>query len=307
MITKVEPKYDVGVLVGRFQVDELHDGHKKIIEYVLSNHHKVIVFLGVSPLKCTIKNPLDFEARKQMIVDLNPNINVLYIKDQPSDETWSKNLDSQIRDLIGPSQTVVLYGGRDSFIKCYTGKYPTSELMSDIIVSGSQIRDNISNTVKASSDFRKGVIWATCNQYPKCYTTVDIAIVDSEKKKVLLARKPNESLYRFVGGFVDPGETLEHAANREVIEETGLEVANIEYLTSFVQSDWRYRSERDKITTAFFRGYYVFGSPTPKDDICELRWFTYQELIDIRDTDTISNCIEKVHHNLFNYFVKVMV
>ena len=119
---------EVGVLVGRFQVDELHDGHKMLINRVSNTHEKVILFLGLSPARVTRNNPLDFESRKQMILSVYPNVNVLYIKDVPSDDVWSKNLDQQIRDLVGPMATVVLYGGRESFIDHYTGKYPTEEI-----------------------------------------------------------------------------------------------------------------------------------------------------------------------------------
>jgi bifunctional NMN adenylyltransferase/nudix hydrolase len=67
-----EDSYDVGVIVGRFQVPELHDAHKDLIETVCDKHDKVIIFLGLSPLMVTRENPLDFESRKQMILESSP-------------------------------------------------------------------------------------------------------------------------------------------------------------------------------------------------------------------------------------------
>ena len=78
-------------------------------------------------LRVTRNNPLDFEARKQMILTDYPDVVVLYIKDTHSDELWSKRLDSQIADVAGPTQTVTLYGSRESFIAHYHGRHDTCE------------------------------------------------------------------------------------------------------------------------------------------------------------------------------------
>ena len=288
-------KTTVGVIVGRFQVPTLHEAHLELIRSVCDRHMKVIVFLGLSPVVCTTNNPLDFEARKQMLLSSFPDINVLYIKDIPSDEKWSKKLDEQIEDLISPNQKPILYGSRDSFIEHYAGKYETEELESKSFVSGTQIRREISAKVKSSSDFRNGVIWAVYNQYPTVFTTVDVAILDNleDPSKVLLGRKPMESKFRFIGGFSTPGsKTFEEDARREVIEETGgIEIQGMEYIcTSFIE-DWRYMNESSKIKTIFYKTQYIFGRPEGSDDIAEVRWF------DIKD---LTGCdIMKCHHILF--------
>ena len=98
---------DVGVIIGRFQVPELHSAHIELIESVRSYHQKVIIFLGVSPLLVTANNPLDFESRKQMILEKYPDVNVLYIKDIVNDSVWSKRLDEQIR---GEALPVEIFG-----------------------------------------------------------------------------------------------------------------------------------------------------------------------------------------------------
>lgn len=270
-------KEDVGVIVGRFQVDELHDGHIDLITQIIENHPKVIIFLGLSPCKCTSRNPLDFEARKKMILNKFPNVIVLYIVDQYSDITWSDNLDSQIKNIIGANQTALLYGSRDSFIKYYSGKFPCKEIEQTVFTSGTEIRKKISNQVSGTPEFRQGVIWAVNNQYPKCHSTVDAAIIKHSPfndTRILLGKRSKEPKYRLIGGFVQPGETYEDAAVREVKEETGIDVFGLKYIKSFVIDDWRYRSEVDKITTALFVCNFRSGTPEPKDDIDELRWFT---------------------------------
>lgn len=274
-----EIKADVGVIIGRFQVPDLHDAHIDLIQTVVDRHPKVIILLGLSPCKTTYNNPLDFESRKQLILQRFPDVNVLYIKDECSDEVWSKKLDSQVEDLLGPNHKAVLYGSRDSFIPHYKGHLTVIELEPNRVISGTELRKEASNKVKSSPDFRHGVIWGVNNMFPSCLPTVDVAIVDTVSRRVLLAKKPSEKLYRFIGGFASPkSESYEADAKREAIEETGLEIGDPEYVGSTLIDDWRYRKENNKIKTMFFVSKYIFGSPQANDDISEVRWFSLTEI-----------------------------
>ena len=273
---------DVGVIIGRFQVPSPHSAHVDLIETVTKAHAKVIVFLGLSPIKGgTLENPLDFQMREQMLRERFPDLIVQYIKDCRSDEVWSKNLDRQISDLITPNQKVQLYGSRDSFIKAYKGQYPTIELESTCFVSGTEIRKQARARAKNSEDFRAGVVWQSANRFNTVYTTVDVAVLDGSRSKVLLARKPGESAYRFIGGFADVNsDSFEADARREVMEESHIEITDLKYLGSFKIDDWRYRNEKDKIKSLFFLAVKAFGSEQADDDICEVRYFDVEKLQD---------------------------
>lgn len=52
--------------------------------------------------------------------------------------------------------------------------------------------------------------------------------------EMLLARSPGfpPGMYSTVAGFVEPGESLEEAAHREILEEVGVEVADLRYFGS---------------------------------------------------------------------------
>lgn len=276
MNRKIE-KTPVGAIVGRFQCNKLHEGHIGIIDFVRKEHPRVIILLGLSPVRGTINNPLDYESRKMMILESYPDVEIHYLKDVASDEDWSKALDSLLSDIIGPRQNVTLYGGRDSFIKHYSGRFPTQELEADRIVSATQIREEVSAKPRSSADFRAGCIWSAYNRFPSCFPTVDIAVLNGDK--LLLARKKHEKLYRFVGGFADPSsESYEQDARREVMEETELEIDDIQYIGSALCNDWRYANEKDKIKTLLFKANYTFGSAKAMDDICECRWWKLSEL-----------------------------
>jgi bifunctional NMN adenylyltransferase/nudix hydrolase len=275
-----EDTYDVGVIVGRFQVPELHEAHRALVQHVCDQHDKVVMFLGLAPV-ATKENPLDFESRKQMILASFPQINVLYIKDVPSDIVWSCRLDDMVNDVTTPSQTAVIYGGRDSFIGHYNGHLPVRELEQDVWVSGSEIRKAVTTrSAKASADFRAGAIWAESNHYHKVHPTVDIAILDEHEQRVLLGRKPIETEFRFVGGFVDVKDSsLEAAARRETFEEVNIDTTDPVYVGSMPVDDWRYRSiDSEKILTTLFVCRYRSGTIQPGDDIVEARWFDLKTL-----------------------------
>ncbi len=270
--------YDIGVIVGRFQVHELHPGHIQLVENVMARHRRVVVLLGVSPTLVTRNNPLDFVTRKEMLLQRFPNISVLAIPDMPSDHDWSIELDKRLREAC-PVGSVLLYGGRDNFIRYYSGHFDTADLGEFGVFSGTEIRKEVSREVKSSADFRAGVIFAAYNQYTRVYPTVDVAVVREDK--VLLGRKPHEHSFRFVGGFTDAtDDSYEVAAKREAMEETGLELGNVRYAGSAKIDDWRYRNEEDKIITLFFIADYIQGNAEANDDIAMLRWFSRAELND---------------------------
>ncbi|KKN96769.1 hypothetical protein LCGC14_0164130 [marine sediment metagenome] len=273
------PAADVGVLVGRFQVHKLHEAHLELIRHVVKHHDRVMIFLGMSPCRVTRNNPLDFDARKAMIQDAFPDVSVYYVRDCRPDDLWSKRLDNMIYEHIKPGAKVLLYGGRDAFIKHYEGKIPTRELEQEVFISGTAVRNTIANTVPKTTDFRAGVIWASQNQYPRAIPTVDVAVWDETGEKLLLARKPDEDLYRFIGGFAT-GPTYESDARREVDEEAHIAITDPVYVGSHQVDDWRYRSEADKIVTLLFEAKRLSGNPRPDDDIAELKWFDFATLRD---------------------------
>lgn len=294
MKEKVTNATDVAVIVGRFQVNELHEAHIDLITSVLNKHDRVLLFLGNSTIRNTLNNPLDYRARRTMIADKFPTVEIHYINDNPSDTAWTKNLDKLIGEQLLPMQTVTLYGSRDSFLKCYTGKFNTCELEATTFISGTEVRRRVCNNYPPTADYRAGMIAATAYRFPTAFQTVDIAVVN-DKGELLLARKPEEKKWRFIGGFSDPASvSLEEDAKREMQEEAGVEVGNITYLGSTLINDWRYRGEIDKIKTALFVAKYVFGKPEGADDVAEVKWVSINNLT--------KNDIVETHHVLIDMF-----
>jgi nicotinamide mononucleotide adenylyltransferase len=76
---------------------------------VTNKHKEVIILLGVSPIKCSHKNPLDYSHRVAMIREKFPNVTFCYISDTSCDIVWSNNLDETIRGEGGFGSTGVKY------------------------------------------------------------------------------------------------------------------------------------------------------------------------------------------------------
>lgn len=285
MLKEKEDKYDVGVIVARFQTHELTPGHIDLIDSVKARHDRVIIFLGLSPLRNTIENPLDYRCRKAMISEIYPDIDIFYIDDVPGDDSlWSRNLDAQILKWKNPTQTVVLYGSRDSFLKHYSGKFSTKELEAANRISATEIRRRVCNSYPPTKDYRAGIISSTAQRYPQVIPTVDVAIINRDKGQVLVIKKTNEKKKRFTGGYAVKSATYEEDARREVREETKVEVSDPVYIGSALIADPRYIGEKDCIKTLFFVCDYMWGNPEVSNDedltenIESYHWIKYTDV-----------------------------
>jgi len=303
--TAVNPDdYTLGVIVARFQIDRLHEGHIALIDSVVSHHKKVIVFLGI-PAKDkggTRSNPLPYAAREKMVKEAYPNVVVMPIQDKRSNEEWSKQLDTLVKQPFGNTKCL-LYGARDSFLKHYCGKNDTTELTSDIFYSSTIARKEISEEIQGSEAWRAGAIHAIYDRYPVSYPTVDI-IPYNVNNQILLAQRENSDKWRMIGGFVDrTDKNLESAAKRELSEEAGMwESTPMEYVTSGQVNDWRYRGDEDGIMTTVFKCQHLFGRPAPDDDIYALKWFDINVL-----QETLEDIIVEEHKEFLQTFLDTHV
>ena len=93
-------------------------------------------------------------------------------------------------------------------------------------------------------------------------------------ERCLLGRQASwpQGVYSTLAGFVDPGETLEAAVAREVMEEAGVAITNPQYIAS---QPWPFPS-------SLMLGYMASALSTDifidQDEISEARWFSRQEL-----------------------------
>ena len=118
-------------------------------------------------------------------------------------------------------------------------------------------------------------------EYPRPAVSVDIvAIREKEgRRELLLIQRKNEpymNCWALPGGFLDMGETLEQAAERELKEETGLEINSLRQLGAFSKVD---RDPRTRvISVAYFAELASGQTAIAADDAQDVGWFNLDKL-----------------------------
>ena len=96
-----------------------------------------------------------------------------------------------------------------------------------------------------------------------------VIMLVSKGKEILLARhaQRNQDVYTCLAGFVEAGESIEHAVRREILEETGIKVKNVKY---FGSQSWPFPAQ----LMFGFTAEYESGSITPQPgEIADAQWF----------------------------------
>jgi 8-oxo-dGTP diphosphatase len=116
--------------------------------------------------------------------------------------------------------------------------------------------------------------------YPHPAVTADLIVLTREKRpRVLLIRRkhgPFTGAWALPGGFVDQDEPLEAAARRELREETGLEVGQLEQMQAFGDPG---RDPRGwTVSIAFVAHVDPNTAATAGDDAAEAAWHPLDQL-----------------------------
>lgn len=136
----------------------------------------------------------------------------------------------------------------------------------------------------AQSREELAVICGQCKvtDYPRISPCIIVGVY--RENEILLANGINhpEGLFSVLAGFVESGESLEQTLVREVYEEVGIEVTDVEYITS---QPWPFPHS----LMAGFIARYSSGTLTPEpSEIVAADWYALSDLPRIPPSGTIA-------------------
>jgi 8-oxo-dGTP diphosphatase len=121
-----------------------------------------------------------------------------------------------------------------------------------------------------------------CYDYPRPAVTNDCVVFNSDSgdHEILLIRRkgdPYKDYWALPGGFMQMDETADESAKRELKEETGIQVSDIEQLHTFSSVD---RDPRGRTISISFIAFVKASDNriTAGDDAGEARWFRLDDL-----------------------------
>ena len=142
-------------------------------------------------------------------------------------------------------------------------------------------------------------------EYPRPAVTADCVVITKETEpKVLLIQRGNEPFkgqWAFPGGFMNMDETTEQCAIRELEEETGLRVTEIQQIGAYSKVD---RDPRGRtVTVAYLAIIDKVEAVKGLDDAAKAQWFSLSSLpkLAFDHEDIMNDVIKKNNHHLRDY------
>ncbi|WP_458404175.1 NAD(+) diphosphatase [Methanobrevibacter sp.] len=115
----------------------------------------------------------------------------------------------------------------------------------------------------------------SCGQvhYPRIAPAIIVAIRKDDELLMAKHSYHDNIRYALIAGFVEPGEAIEEAVHREVLEEVGIRIKNLKYMRSH---SWPFPNS---LMLGFTAEYDSGDIKVDGDEILKAKWFKKDEII----------------------------
>lgn len=235
----------LGILIGRFQVPEPHEGHRFLVRQIQRECDEVLILFGSANRPRSVKNPYTYLERMRAMKQHFPRVSVAPLNDYKySDAQWMADVAATITHMcvqIGleldvPVDTIepVLYGhhkdGND-YLHWFP-QYQYVNINSDIDISGTEIRNTCKALLPQSVQqdmqyFAQEAIRFKDYPYAESLNFNCADPVLECNGHILVVQRgglPGVGNWALPGGFKNHNETFQDCAIRELLEETNVRV-----------------------------------------------------------------------------------
>jgi len=134
--------------------------------------------------------------------------------------------------------------------------------------------------------------------FPRTDPAVIMLVHDKEKCLLATHQRIKTGMYSTLAGFVEPGETLEQAVKREVMEETGIQVGAVEYAGS---QPWPF-------PTSLMLGFYAtaesYDIHIDLNELSDAQWFTREDLRAFPQSGKLLPSRDSIARNMIEAWLK---
>ncbi|KAF5905318.1 peroxisomal NADH pyrophosphatase NUDT12 isoform X1, partial [Clarias magur] len=239
------------------------------VKVVLEKSDTVVIFLGVEKQECSPSSPVSngdgLIAWFALNTEKNPTESLKVTAPNSFFLTGLMPkllmLNEDEAGIIAQARSVLAWHNRYSFCPSCGGKTKVDE--------GGYKRTCLTEGCKSLQGIHN-----TC--YPRVDPVVIMLVLHPDGNRCLLGRKKTfpPGMFSCLAGFIEPGETIENAVRREVLEESGVTIGPVQYVSC---QPW-------PMPSSLMIGCFAVAVSTDinvdGNEIEDARWFTRQEVID---------------------------
>lgn len=246
----LKTKTKIAVILSKFQVADIPSKMDEKLTEIMEDYDEMFAIIQTSQIPFTSAYPLDVRNILNMLEDIDePITGWVAIEEGNTEAVFAKRVRDYMRAVSSPRNAYeITYFNFDS-------KMPKA----DDVINMSRVYESaeISDVPLDNAVYRQGIIDGASQGYASDIAVVDIAAI-TEDGRIVLGRKPDDTKYRFPGGFCDTNdESAEVTVHRELREETGICTAKsragkTSYVCSHLTNDYRKREDKDKVLTFLY-------------------------------------------------------